>query len=270
MSAISNDTAAGRHTAPGRPRLGRDSLALTVRNLLILKRVPQQIVFATIQPIMIVLMFRYVFGGAIRVPGVDYVDYLMPGVFAQAITFGAMGTAVGLASDRQAGNLTRFRTLPMARIAIVIGRTGADLARNLVVVALMALVGFAVGFRIHTSLPAFVAALGLLLAFGYALSWGTAVLGLVIGDPESAQGAAVPVLFPLVFASSAFVPVESMPSWLQTFATHQPVSAIVAAARALALGGPTATHVATALIWIIGLLVGFAALATMRLHRAVS
>lgn len=252
----------------GRPRLGRDSLAMTVRSLLILRRVPQQIVFATVQPIMIVLMFRYVFGGAIQVPGVDYVDYLMPGVFAQAITFGAMGTAVGLAGDRQAGNFTRFRTLPMARVAIVIGRTGADLARNLVVVALMALVGFAVGFRIHTSVLAFLAALGLLLAFGYALSWGTAVLGLAIGDPESAQGAAVPVLFPLVFASSAFVPVESMPGWLQGFATHQPVSAIVSAARALSLGGPTATHVTTAVVWIVGLLGVFAALATVRVRRS--
>lgn len=254
-------------TRTARPRLGRDSLAMTVRNLLILRRIPQQVVFATVQPIMIVLMFRYVLGGAIRVPDVAYVDYLMPGVFAQAIAFGAMGTAIGLAGDQQAGNLTRFRTLPMARSAIVVGRTGADLARNLVVVLLMAGVGFGVGFRIHTSAPAFLAALGLLLAFGYALSWGAALLGLVIGDPESAQGAAVPVIFLLVFASSAFVPVDSMPGWLQAFATHQPVTAIVSAARALSLGGPTVGHVTAALAWIAGLLLAFVALATARVRE---
>lgn len=268
MSAATTPVRPARPRA-ARPRLGRDSLAMTVRNLLILRRVPQQVVFATVQPMMIVLMFRYVFGGAIRVPDVAYVDYLMPGVFAQAIAFGAMSTAIGLAGDQQAGNLTRFRTLPMARSA-VFGRTGADLARNLVVVLLMASVGFAVGFRIHTSVPAFLAALGLLLAFGYALSWGAAVLGLAIGDPESAQGAAVPVVFLLVFASSAFVPVDSMPGWLQAFATRQPVTAIVSAARALALGGPTAGHVTAALAWIAGLLVVFVALTTARVRRSAT
>lgn len=254
--------------AAGGPRLGRDSLAMMLRNLLILRRIPQQIVFATVQPIMIVLMFRYVLGGAIQVPGLDYVDYLMPGVFAQAIAFGAVSTAIGLASDRQAGNLTRFRILPMARSAIVVGRTGADLARNLIVVALMALVGFAVGFRIHTSVTAFLAALALLLAFGYALSWAAAALGLAIGDAESAQGAAVPVIFLLVFAWSAFVPVESMPAWLQAFATHQPVTAVVSAARALSLGGLTATHVIPAVAWIAGLLAVCVLLAAATVRRS--
>lgn len=267
-AAAFEEASATSGPAPGRPRMGRDSLAMAARNLLILRRIPQQVVFATVQPIMIVLMFRYVLGGAMQAPGYEYVDYLMPGVFAQAIAFGAMGTAIGLAGDRQAGNLTRFLTLPMARSAIVLGRTVADLARNVVVVALMAGVGFAVGFRIHTSVPAFLAALGLLLAFGYALSWGAATLGLLLGDAESAQGAAVPLVFVLVFASSAFVPVESMPGWLQAFATHQPVTAVVSGARALSLGGPAVAHVTAAVAWTVGLAVMFSLLAAVRIRRS--
>lgn len=213
-------------------------------------------------------MFRYVLGGAIQIPGLDSVDYLMPGVFAQTIAFGAMSTAIGLAGDRQAGNLTRFRVLPMARSAIVVGRTGTDLARNLVVVALMALVGFAVGFRIHISVTAFLAALALLLAFGYALSWAAAALGLAIGDAESAQGAGVPVVFLMVFASSAFVPVESMPGWLQS---SPPTSPSPRWCRPLApchLGGRTATHVISAVAWIAGLFAVFALLAAATVCRS--
>ncbi len=167
-----------------------------------------------IQPIVFVLMFRYVFGGAIRVPGVPYVDYLMPGIFAQVVVFGAMATAVGLATDMQSGLMERFRSLPMARSAVLGGRTLADLTRNVFVVTLMAAVGFAVGFRIHGGVLPLLAGLLLILLFGYALSWIFATIRIMVGNPKTAQAAAFPVLAPLVFASAAFVPVDSMPGWL--------------------------------------------------------
>ena len=244
-----------------------DSYDVLVRNLRNLVRTPQTLVFATVQPIMFVLLFRYAFGGAIHVRGVSYVDYLMPGIFAQAVAFGGLGTAVGLAYDLRSGLVERFRTLPMARSAILVGRTGADLVRNLLVVAVMTAVGFTVGFRVHTNAAAFVAALGLIALFSYALSWGFVALALRIRDPEAAQAAGVPAIFILVFSSSAFVPIASMPGWLQAFGNHQPVTALVNAVRALALGGPTAGHVATALLWCAGLLASFVVLARREYAR---
>jgi ABC-2 type transport system permease protein len=256
-----------------RPRPGRlsmaalDSLDVAGRNLRGLLRTPAQLVFATIQPIMFVLLFRYAFGGAIHVPGTSYVDYLMPGIFAQAVAFGALGTAVGLAYDLKTGLLERFRTLPMSRLAILAGRTLADLVRNVAVVAVMAGVGFAVGFRIHTGTAGFLAALGLVTFFSFALSWGFVALGLVIKDPEAAQGAGVPIMFLLVFSSAAFVPLSTMPGWLQAFGARQPVTALVNAERALILGGGAAGHVVSSIAWSAGLLVGFAALATLVYQR---
>ena len=249
----------------------RDALAIAGRNLIALRRVPQLLVFSTIQPVVFVLMFRYVFGGAVAgsLRGIPYVDFLMPGVFVQTVVFGSMNSAVGLATDMQSGLLERFRSLPMARSAVLAGRTLADLARNVFVVALMAAVGFLVGFRVHTSVVPFLAALLLVLAFGYVMSWIFAVLGLAVGNPETAQAAAFPVLAPLVFASSAFVPVSSMPSWLQGFANNQPVSVTVAAVRALVLGGPTASHVWAALAWFVGILLVFIPLGVQRYRRAV-
>ncbi|HEY5985600.1 MAG TPA: ABC transporter permease, partial [Streptosporangiaceae bacterium] len=229
---------------PGRAWMAvADTLDVTGRNLRNVLRTPQALVFALIQPVLFVLLFRYAFGGAIRVPGIPYVDYLVPGIFAQSVAFGALGTAVGLSADVRSGLLERFRTLPMSRLAILAGRTLADLARNLAVVAVMAGVGFAVGFRVHTSALAFLAGLGLVALFGYALSWGFVSLGLRISDPEAAQAAGVPVMFLLVFASAAFVPLATMPGWLQAVAAHQPLTALVNAVRALVLGGPTADHV---------------------------
>jgi ABC transporter DrrB family efflux protein len=248
---------------------GSDTLAVAGRNLIALRRVPQLLVFSTIQPVIFVLLFRYVFGGAITVPGTAYVDYLMPGIFIQTAVFGAMGAAVGLAADLKTGLLERFRSLPMARSSVLAGRTVADLARNVFVSALMAAVGFAVGFRIHTGVLAFLAGMVLMLLFGYALSWVFAGLGLTVGDPESAQAAAFPVMAPLVFASSAFVPVDTMPGWLQGFAEHQPVSVTASAVRALVLGGPTASYVLQSLAWIAGILIVFAPLAVRRYRRAV-
>jgi ABC transporter DrrB family efflux protein len=245
-----------------------DSLGVTWRNLIGLRRTPQLLIFATIQPVIFVLLFRYVFGGAISVPG-RYVDYLIPGIFVQTAVFGAMGAAVGMAADLKTGLLERFRALPMARSAVLAGRTTADLARNVFVVALMSAVGFAVGFRVHTDALGFVAGMLLVLLFAYALSWVFVTVGLAVGDPETAQAAAFPVMAPLVFASSAFVRVESMPGWLQGFAEIQPVSVTASAVRALVQGGPTAEYVLQSLAWSAGILLVFAPLAVRRYRRTV-
>jgi len=243
-----------------------DTLTIAQRNLITLRRVPQLLVFSTIQPVIFVLLFRYVFGGAIRVPGEDYVDFLMPGVFAQTVAFGAMNTAIGLATDVNTGLIERFRSLPMARSAVLTGRTLADAVRNVLVVTLMVAVGFLVGFRVGTNVFGLLAAMGLLVLFGFALSWVFAAVGLAVGDPETAQAAAFPVMAPLVFASSAFVPVESMPGWLQAWARNQPLSAVVDGARALMLGGPTAGEVAQAVAWCVGI-VAVAAPFAVRVYR---
>jgi ABC transporter DrrB family efflux protein len=253
---------------PALVRAVRDALAITWRNLIGYRRVPQLLVFSTIQPVIFVLLFRYVFGGAIEVPG-SYVDFLMPGVFVQTVVFGSLATAIGLAADMKSGLLERFRSLPMARSAVLAGRTLADLTRNVFVVLLMVAVGFMVGFRIHTNAAALIAGILLLLFFGYAMSWIFATVGLTLGDPETAQAAAFPVLAPLVFASTVFVPLESMPGWLQVWAEHQPVSVTASAVRALVLGGPTASLVLQSLAWCIGILAVFAPLAVRRYRRAV-
>jgi len=245
-----------------------DTITIAQRNLITLRRVPQLLIFSTIQPVIFVLLFRYVFGGAIHVPNVPYVDFLMPGVFAQTVAFGAMNTAIGLAADVNTGLIERFRSLAMARSAVLAGRTLADAVRNVLVVALMATVGFAVGFRVHTNALSLLAALGLLVLFGYALSWVFAAVGLAVGQPETAQAAAFPVMAPLVFASSAFVPVSTMPGWLQPFAEHQPLSVVVSASRDLVLGGPTAAHVLQALAWCAVILAVAAPLAVRRYRRA--
>jgi ABC transporter DrrB family efflux protein len=248
----------------------RDATAVAGRNLIAYRRVPQLLVFSTIQPVIFVLLFRYVFGGAVKTPpGVPYVDYLMPGIFVQTTVFGAIGAAVGLATDLKSGLLERFRSLPMARSAVLAGRTTADLARNVFVAALMAVVGFAVGFRVHTSALGFLAGMLLVLLFGYVLSWVFATVGLAVGDPETAQAAAFPVMAPLVFASSAFVPVSTMPGWLQPFAEHQPVSVTASAVRALMIGGPTTSYVLQSLAWCAAILLVFVPVAVRRYRRTV-
>jgi len=248
----------------------RDAVTVAGRNLIAYRRVPQLLVFSTIQPVIFVLLFRYVFGGAVRsIPGVPYVDYLMPGIFVQTTVFGAIGTAVGLAGDLKSGLLERFRSLPMARSAVLAGRTVADLARNIFVVALMAAVGFAVGFRLHTNAVALLGGLLLVVLFGYVLSWVFATVGLAVGDPETAQAAAFPVMAPLVFASSAFVPVSSMPGWLQGFAAHQPVSVTASAVRALLIGGPTLSYVLQSVGWSAAILVIFGPIAVRRYRQAI-
>ncbi len=262
-------------TSPDATRQGRgvwvlrDALAVAQRNLIVYLRIPQLLVFSTIQPVIFVVMFRYVFGGAISVPNGSYVDYLMPGIFVQTVVFGSMTAAVGLATDLKSGLLERFHSLPMARSAVLAGRTSADLVRNIFVATLMAAVGFAVGFRVHTNVVAFLAGMGLVLLFGYTFSWIFATVGLAVGDPETAQAASFPVMAPLVFASSAFVPTETMPGWLQVFAEHQPVSVTASAIRALFLGGPTTSYVLQSLAWCGGILLVFVPLAVARYRRTV-
>ena len=248
-----------------------NAATITWRNLLSYVRVPQAIFFASLQPIMFVLLFRYVFGGAIShalPPGVSYANYMMPGAFTIALAFGATATAVGLAEDLRTGLIDRFRALPMARSAVLAGRTGADLCRNVFVFIWMTGVGYAVGFRIHLGVLRYLAAALLVLAFAFAMSWVFCLVGLAASSSETAQIIAFPVLFPLGFVSSALVPVSTMPGWLETVAAHQPVSYTADAVRALLFGGPTATTVVGSVAWSIGILAVFAPLAIRRYRQA--
>jgi ABC transporter DrrB family efflux protein len=247
----------------------RDTLAIAGRNLITLVRLPQLLVFATIQPIIFVLMFRYVFGGAIVIPGltVPYVDYLMPGIFVQTVAFGAVNTAIGLAEDLNKGLIERFRSLPMARSAVMAGRTIADLVRDVFVVALMCVVGVIVGWRIHTNFLAFLGGMLVLLLFAFSLAWVFGLIGLATGQPEAAQAASFPILAILTFASSAFVSPATMPGWLQWFAEHQPLSITVDAVRACCIGGPTATKVLQSIEWSVGIIAVFAPIAVRKYRR---
>jgi ABC transporter DrrB family efflux protein len=246
-----------------------DTATITWRNLLTIIRLPQLLVFSTIQPVIFVLMFRYVFGGAVVIPGltVPYVDYLMPGIFVQTVAFGAVNTAIGLAEDVHKGLIERFRSLPMARSAVLAGRTIADLVRDLFVVTLMVIVGFLVGFRIHAGVLAFIGGILILLLFAFALAWVFALIGLTAQNAESAQAASFPILAILVFASSAFVSPETMPGWLQWFAEHQPLSITVDAVRACCIGGPTAEWVIKSILWSVGIIIVFAPIAVRRYRR---
>ncbi|ABD10850.1 ABC transporter [Frankia sp. CcI156] len=262
-------------TPAGRGRLSwavADAWVMCRRNLIQTWRIPELVIFATIQPVMFVLLFTYVFGGAINVgDGVKYVDYLMPGIFLQTVIFGSMLTGVGLAEDRQRGLIDRFRSLPMSRSALLTGRTLADLARNVFIVVVMLLVGLAVGFRFgETTVPAALAGFGLMLLFSYAFSWLSAVIGLSVSSAEAAQSAGFIWIFPLVFASSAFARVETMPGWLQAFARHQPVTVTVDAVRALFLGGPVVSVLLQSLAWCLGLLVVFGPFAARVYRRSAS
>ena len=259
--------------APGptaiRPRRGyavSDALTVTWRNLLAYVRLPELLVFSTIQPIMFVLLFRYVFGNSITLsdPSIDYVDYLMPGIIVQTAVFGAAGTGIGLAEDMAKGLIERFRSLPMARSAVLAGRTMADSVRNVFVMVLITAVGFAVGFRIHGGVPAYVGALLLVLLFAFALSWVVATIGLGAPNGEAAQAAIFPMLFPLTFASSAFVDTSFMPGWLQVFANHQPVTVTVNAARDLVLSQPVAWGVVGSIAWSLAIVAVFVPLAVRR------
>jgi ABC transporter DrrB family efflux protein len=250
-----------------------DGITVTWRNLKRLTRIPDAIFFSSVQPVMFVLLFRFVFGGAIHVPGTTYVNYLIAGVYVQTVMFGAVSTSVGLAQDFQEGLIERFRALPMARSAVLAGRTTADAVRNVGVLLLITVVGYAVGFRVQTNFFEFIAGLLLVLFFAFALCWGFAIIGMKASNSETAQLAAFPILFPLVFASSAFVPVATMPGWLQAFVEHQPVSQVIDATRQLMLGNSPAhlwsmSNVWIALAWSMGLLAVLAPLAVWTYRRS--
>ncbi len=246
-----------------------DVFTIAQRDLLRLVRIPTSLVFAVVQPIMFVLLFRFVFGGAIHVPGgVSYVDYLIPGILVQTMLFGSINAAIGLSEDMKEGFIERFRALPMSRSAVLAGRTVADLVRNFFVLIIITGVGFAVGFRPSGGVLAYVGASLLMLFFAYSLTWGAAYVGLKAPNPETAQAMMFPIIFPLTFASSIFVPVQTMPGWLQGFATNQPVSQVATAVRGLMLNQPTGNSVWVALLWSIGFFLYFAPLATRQFRRA--
>jgi len=245
-----------------------DAWVVTKYNLIAVPRVPELLVFLTIQPILFVVLFRYVFGGAINTPGLSYVDFLIPGIIVQTVAFGGITTGIGLAEDLQKGVIDRLRSLPMARYALLAGRTVADIGRNLFSIVLMVVVGFIVGFSFHdTDVAKIVAGVLLLLLFGFAFSWIAALIGLSVPNAEVAQSAGFIWLFPLTFASSAFVPVDSMPDWLQAFANINPVTLTVNAVRELWLGTPSGNDIVWSIAWSVGLVAIFAPLATLRYRR---
>jgi ABC-type multidrug transport system permease subunit len=257
-----------------------DGLVVAKRNLIKIKRVPDLLVFSTLSPIMFVLLFAYVFGSAIEVPGVSYREFLMAGIFAQTVLFGATITGSGLADDMQKGIIDRFRSLPMARSAVLVGRTTSDLVNNVIVIAVMSLTGLIVGWRIHSSPLEALAGFGLLLLFAYAFSWVMAVIGLMVRSPEVFNNATFVLVFPLTFIANTFVGTTNLPGPLKVVAEWNPISAVTQAARELfgntnpAVPPPDAwplqRPVLTTLIWVVVLLVIFVPLSVQRYKKAVS
>jgi ABC-2 type transport system permease protein/oleandomycin transport system permease protein len=247
-----------------------DTLVIAKRSLLRIPRQPDLLMGFTVQPIMFVLLFVYVFGGAISTPGYDYVDFLIPGIIVQSMVFGGFVTALGLAEDLKKGLIDRFRSLPMASSALLTGRTLADITSNVTQLVIMIVVGLIAGFNFSTSVPEVVAGLALCLLIGYAFSWVFALIGLIASSPEAANGYGFTIIFPLTFISSAFVPVDSMPSWLQPFAEHNPVTAMVDAVRALFIGSPAGNSIWLAVLWCLAIVAVFAPLSAWRYRRAVT
>ena len=244
----------------------RDIGGITRRNLLRIIRTPQLLFMSIVQPTIILLLFRYVLGGAIRVPGLDYVNYVVPGIFLEAVLIGGMTTALALAQDLQAGIVDRFRSLPMARSAFLAGRTLADLCRSVLALAFIIGLGLLVGFRFHNSIGACLLGVALIIAFGYAFSWVYAAIGLAVKDPQTAQMASILPMFILFFASSALVPVSTMPGWLQPFAQNQPATVTINAVRALFEGGPVFHDLWQAAAWCAGIFAVFLAI-SLNLYR---
>jgi ABC transporter DrrB family efflux protein len=247
-----------------------DTLTITRRNLLVWTRVPAYLVFTVIQPVMFVLLFRYVFGGAISVPGVPggYVNFLMPGIIAQTAAFATFGTAIALAQELKKGVIDRLKSMPMARSAVLAGRLVADTGRMLVTILIVVGVGYAVDFRFQNGAIPAVLMIVLATVFGLAICVISAFTGLAIGDEESVQAFGLIWLFPLTFLSSAFVPIQSMPGVLQAFANNQPVTYVVNTMRALALGGPIEANLWKSIVWLVGIFVVFGPLAVRAYKRA--
>jgi ABC-2 type transport system permease protein/oleandomycin transport system permease protein len=248
-----------------------DSLVMTRRNLLVWLRVPAYIVFTVVQPVIFVLLFRYVFGGAIHAPGTGgYVSYLMPGIIGQTAAFATFATAIALAQEATKGVIDRFRAMPMARSAVLAGRLIADSIRMLIVILVIIGVGYAVGFRFQNGVAGAVGMVLLAEIFGITICSVSAFVGLVIKDEESVQAFGLIWIFPLTFVSSAFVPIATMPGWLQVFANDQPVTLVINAMRAMALGGPAFPlnpSLWESLLWLAGILIVFVPLAVWSYRR---
>jgi ABC transporter DrrB family efflux protein len=249
-------------------RLVTDTLVIAERNLVRLPRAPDLLAAFTIQPVMFVLLFVYVFGGAIQTPGYDYVDFLIPGIIVQNIAFGGFVTAIGLTEDLSKGLIDRFRSLPMARPAVLGGRTLADVVTNTFSLVVLLTTALIIGFSFQTGIGEILLGVVLLLLFGYAFSWVFALLGLTVSTPEAANSIGFILVFPLTFISSAFVPVESMPSALQWFAEVNPFTIVVNAVRALWVGAPAENYIWGAFVWSFAILLLFAPLAVARYRRA--
>jgi ABC transporter DrrB family efflux protein len=249
-------------------RLVTDTLIIAERNLVRLPRAPELLIGFTVQPIMFVLLFRYVLGGAISTPGYSYVDYLIPGIIVQNMAFGGFATALGLNEDVRKGLIDRFRSLPMSRAAVLGGRTLADIATNTLSMTILLITGVLIGFTFNTTPSDAVAGIALLLLFGYAFSWFLAFLGLLASSPESVNSLGFIAVFPLTFISSAFVPVASMPEGLRQFAEVNPFTIVVNALRHLWLGAPAGNNVWGAVAWSLAIIAVFAPLAVARYRRA--
>lgn len=249
-------------------RFVNDTLVIAERNLVRLPRAPELLIAFTVQPIMFVLLFRYVFGGAISTPGYSYVDYLIPGIIVQNIAFGGFVTALGLNEDLHKGLIDRFRSLPMARAAVLAGRTSADIVTNALSASILTITGLIIGFSFHTNPGEAIAGFGLLLLFGYAFSWVFAFLGMLVSTPEAANSVGFIAVFPLTFISSAFVPVSSMPAVLRAFAEVNPFTIVVDAMRALWVGAPAGNYVWGAIARSVAIIAVFSPLAVARYRRA--
>ena len=248
-------------------RLVSDTLVIAERNLIRLPRAPELLIAFTVQPIMFVLLFRYVFGGAIKTPGYSYADFLIPGIIVQNIAFGGFVTAIGLNEDVHKGLIDRFRSLPMARPAVLAGRTLSDVVTNALSMVILLVTGLIIGFSFHTGVGQVVAGMALLLLFGYAFSWVFAYVGLLVNSPESANSVGFIAIFPLTFLSSAFVPVTSMPTVLRAFAEVNPFTIVVDALRALWIGTPANNYVWAAVVWSLVITAVFSPLAVARYRR---
>jgi ABC transporter DrrB family efflux protein len=250
-------------------RVISDTLVVAERNLIRLPRAPDQLLAFTVQPIMFVLLFVYVFGGAISTPGFDdYADFLIPGIIVQNIAFGGFVTALGLNEDLKKGLIDRFRSLPMARSAVLAGRTLADVVTNFLSMTVLLVTGLIIGFSFDSTIGEILLGVVLLLLFGYAFSWFFALLGLLVSSPEAANSVGFIAVFPLTFISSAFVPVESMPGALQWFAEINPFTIVVDAIRALWLSAPAGNSIWAAFVWTAVIFVVFAPLAVHRYRTA--
>ena len=251
-------------------RLVSDTLIIAERNLVRLPRAPDLLLAFTVQPIMFVLLFRYVFGGAINTGRIPYVEFLIPGIIVQNIAFGGFVTALGLNEDVHKGLIDRFRSLPMARPAVLAGRTLSDVTTNLLSVCVLVITGVIIGFSFNASVLEVIAGFGLLLLFGYAFSWVFAFVGLLVSSPEAANSAGFIAVFPLTFISSAFVRPQTMPSALRAFANVNPFTIVVDAMRHLWIGQPAGNYVWGAVVWALVIIAVFAPLAVARYRRTAA